>query len=235
MHLPHWIHGDLLFIFYCQALTPPTFKPAWLSLPVLPGSFQISNPAFSLLSPALSHPSFPIFWHTSMQPRTWEPSSIFFPRFCPLHNPSKASGPPEASLKPPGAEAPLSLSGESQCLLLFSMDIPSTWPSSSCSFLSSGKLMLGGWHFCWAAQGFFHFPFLLPFSAPILFPFSFASFIFFRLKPESPSCPPWAGHWEMSSAPSRTSLHPPLQDLCLQGHLSDQTMYSVAHTSFVYY
>lgn len=218
----------------------PTFNPAWSSLPVLPGSHRISNLSFSLLSPALSHPSFPIVCHTRMQPRPWEPSSISFPRFCPLLSPIKAPGPPKALLKPPGAEAPLLawwisvsllfLSAHSQHLTQLKLQLSILWEVNVWGFLT--------FCFCWAAMGFFSLPFssALFFSQSLSLPFCQLSLSSDpnQRQPLLLSLDRALGDVLCPYQAPRTCLHPPLGELCLQSSLSYQTMYAVVQTSFVY-
>lgn len=117
----------------------------------LPGhhsrSYQAPIKSQTLLSAFCPQPyptsPFPFFAILACSPGPGSPPQSPFPGSVLFWAPPK----PQAHRKPHWSHLglkPLCLSGESLCLLTFSMDIPSTWPRSSCSFLSSGKLMLGG-------------------------------------------------------------------------------------------
>lgn len=132
----------------------------------------------------LPHPSCPIVCHTRIQPRPWEPSSISFLRFCPSWAPAKPQATKSLS------EATWGLS-PSACLVNLCVSSPSQWtfpvpdPAQAAVFHPLESWCLGfltELSFCWVAQGFFPFPFLLPFSAPSVFPSPSASFIVSRPK-----------------------------------------------------
>lgn len=104
--------------------------------------------------------------------------------------PSWAPAKPQATKSLPEATWGLS---PSACLVNLCVSSPSQWtfpvPDLQGQAQAAVFHPLESWclgfltlSFCWAAQGFFPFPFLLPFSAPSVFPSPSASFIVSRPK-----------------------------------------------------
>ena len=143
----------------------PTGQPSPSPVPVLPGSHWISNPLSVLCLHILPHLS-PLFPSVAVPhaAQAWrEPSSVPFPRLCPLLTPTWSLTEAAWGWRP-------SLCQAGPCLLFPPADTPSPCPSLSCSLPASE---------CWGFN-----PFFLP-----TFSFFFLS-LFFPLFLSPASLPP---------------------------------------------